>query len=377
MPKVSVVIPCHNCERTIDATLASVLAQSLADFEVVCVDNSSSDGTPRLLEEAAKKDGRVRVIFESALGEGPAREAGRRAATGEWLYFLDSDDLMDPELLSHAVSRGESTGADLVVFRTSYLDDVTGEVRPCDECFRTDWIHDWTREGVFEPTANPERLFNSFQNWVHNKLYRASFVDGHGLEFQPVHRMADILFTCRALAEAHSIALLDESLHLYRCNNLGSALHTPDAYPLDFFEAFVELKHSLQKKGLFDLYRNSYIDWAEEAVAMNLYRSNSFAGFKVIVQRMKDGGLDELFIGERPQALVDNAIRHECCMAIRDLSLEEIGFHYFYLERRHMRDLETQLSWSRGEIRGLKSLRSYRLHEKLLALKLRLCRPSV
>ena len=377
MPQVSVVIPCHNCERTIEATLASALAQSLTDLEVVCVDNSSSDGTPRLLEEAAKKDGRVRVISEPTLGEGPARETGRRAATGEWLYFLDSDDLMGHELLSHTVSRGEDTGADLVVFRTSYLDDVTGEVRPCDECFRTDWIHDWAREGVFEPAANPERLFNSFQNWVHNKLFRASFVEAHGLEFQPVHRMADILFTCRALAEAGTIALLDESLHLYRCNNLGSALHTTDSYPLDFFVAFRELKRSLQNKGLFDLYRNSYIDWAEEAVAMNLYRANSFAGFKAIARRMKDGGLDELCIGERPQELVDNDIRHECCMAIRDLSLEEIGFHYFYLERRHMRDLETQLSWARKEIQGLKGLRSYKLHEKLVSLRSRLHRPSV
>jgi hypothetical protein len=69
------------------------------------------------------------------------------------------------------------------------------------------YLRDWLPQDmdVFDPHEWPKRILNSFQNWVHNKLFRASFVHEHNLAFQPVHRTADLLFTCRALTEAHRI----------------------------------------------------------------------------------------------------------------------------------------------------------------------------
>lgn len=345
--KASIVIPCYNAEKHVRETIASARAQTIRDIEIICVDDGSTDETLLVLKQLAQEDDRIKVIEHPNGGEGPCRETGRIAATGEWLYFLDADDLMLPNLLSHAIMRGEATEADVVVFRTSELDSQTGETRRFPGCFDTSWLNLGPEERWFAPREHPERIFNSFQNWVHNKLYRASFVEEHRLAFQSLHRNADILFTCRALAEASRIALLDEELHLYRVNNPQSALFTADAWPLDFYVAFLALRSSLELHKTWELYRASFVNWAEEAVAMSLWRARSYESFLSIASTMRIEGLHRLGIDELAGENAYSELRHEQCAAIACMDSAELAFYYFALERRHMQDLETELSYLR------------------------------
>lgn len=97
----SVIIPVFNSMRHIRQTLESVLDQQNADFEVILVDDGSTDESLSLLMEYAAKDGRVKVLHQQNMGPGLARKAGFEAATGELLYFVDSDDLLaDSQVLS-------------------------------------------------------------------------------------------------------------------------------------------------------------------------------------------------------------------------------------------------------------------------------------
>ena len=359
-PIVSVVIPCHNAEKHLVETLNSVIRQSFEQIEVLCVDNGSTDNTLNILNEYADKDSRFRVLIEASIGEGFARDRGRAEAHGEWLYFLDADDLMDKNLLKEAVNKGTASNSDIVVFKTRYLDDQSGEIRPCPECFDIDWINTWESPMVFSPYDNPSRLFNSFQNWVHNKLFKASFIKSKGLSFQHIHRMADIVFTCEALAFANKVALLNQELHTYRVNNPQSALCTGDSFPLDFYEAFLKLKEDLLKAGLFDLYSTSFRNWAEEAVAMNLYRTRSFEGFRAIFEAMSSNGIETLEIDKLKGDEVFNQIRHECCLSIMNGDIAQTAFLYFFLEKRRLGEVETELSRVRDST-------SYKLGRKIIA----------
>ena len=341
MPKASVIIPCYNAERFVEATIASVLAQTMPDFELICVDNNSTDGTFSLLTRLAEEEPRIRVIQEPEAGEGPARDAGRAAACGEWLYFLDADDIMEPELLAHAIARGEETAADLVIFRTNELDDQTGEFRPAWWAFRHEWIGD---DMVFSPADHPERILNSFQNWVHNKLFRASFLRERGITVQRIHRTADLLFTCRALTEATRIALLDEYLHQYRVNNPASALFSSDSWSLDFYEAFLALRASLEERGTWELYHDSFVNWAGEGVAMNLARINSYEGFCEIVETMKAGGLEKLDLIDWPREKAYDVDRWERIQSIKRDDLPKIAFTYLAYERAYSRNADTWIS---------------------------------
>jgi len=97
MPRVSIVIPTYNRERLIGATLDSVMAQTFQDFEVVVVDDGSTDGTAELVRAYGA---RVRYLYQPNQGQGAARNTGLRAARGELVAFLDSDDLWEPNKLA-------------------------------------------------------------------------------------------------------------------------------------------------------------------------------------------------------------------------------------------------------------------------------------
>ncbi len=365
-PKASIVIPCYNAEKYLAATLDSALAQTMGDFEVVCVNNNSTDATPQILANYAARDPRIKVLDQADPGEGPAREAGRAAAQGEWLYFLDADDLMLPDLLQKAIARGQNTGADLVVFKTFTYSDGIGETIPIQWSFQTDWLP--SDDIAFDPHQHPQRILNSFQNWVHNKLFRRSFVDAHGLTFQHVHRTADLLFTCTALTEATRIALLPEPLHKYRILNANSAMATSDSFPLDFYDAFVALRERLETDGTWDLYHDSFVNWAILSVISNVETARSLAGFKTIVGKIRQEGGTRLDITSFPAVKCDDEWRYQRMRDILELPMEDLLWtHYADLKIRHdaterhasdrrqyVAELEGQLRGKDAEIAGLR-----------------------
>ena len=334
MPKASIIIPCYNAEKYLPDTLMSARNQTERDIEIICVDNNSTDATRDILEQAAAEDSRIQVLEEKTAGEGPARQKGFVAATGKWLYFLDADDLMEPQLLEHAIARGENTDADLVIFRTLTLNDVTGEVLPIGCSYMREWLPE--EIDVFDPHEWPKRILNSFQNWVHNKLFRASYVHERNLSFQPLHRTADLLFTCRALTEARRIALLDEYLHRFRINNANSAMATSDRYPLDFYEALIALRDTLKEQGTWELYHDSYISWAAISVIANLEVARSLEGFATIANKMKKGGLQELDLADADISSLESPWHQQRIRDILHLPLTELVFaHYADLKIRH------------------------------------------
>ncbi len=101
-PVISVVIPCHNSAGTIETTAASVLAQTFPDFELILVENGSTDRTYELCEGLAERDGRVRVHRLEAGSANGARNLGIEVAAGRLISFLDSDDIIKPTYLAHA-----------------------------------------------------------------------------------------------------------------------------------------------------------------------------------------------------------------------------------------------------------------------------------
>ena len=97
MPLTSVIIPVFNREQSLRAVLDSVLAQTCRDFELIVVDDGSTDGSLAIMKSYGE---RIRPISQRNAGAGAARNAGIRAAQGRWIAFLDSDDVWRPEKLA-------------------------------------------------------------------------------------------------------------------------------------------------------------------------------------------------------------------------------------------------------------------------------------
>lgn len=104
MPEISVIIPVYNAEKYLPAALDSVLAQSFTDFEVLCVNDGSTDSSPAILDAYAAKDSRIRVIHRKNGGGSASRNTGLDAAAGKYIAFMDNDDLYHPDCLKILLS---------------------------------------------------------------------------------------------------------------------------------------------------------------------------------------------------------------------------------------------------------------------------------
>ncbi len=115
MPQISFIIPCYNVEKYVADCLDSVLAQGVSDWEAICVNDGSKDGTLAILEAYAKRDARIKVISQENGGLSAARNAAIKVAQGTWLYYLDSDDVIAPWALEEYLKAAELyPAADLI-----------------------------------------------------------------------------------------------------------------------------------------------------------------------------------------------------------------------------------------------------------------------
>ncbi len=115
MIKVSVIVPVYNTEKYLSKCLDSLLAQTLADIEIICVNDCSTDASLQLLQEYAGKDNRIKIIdFEKNHGAAVARNTAIEKSQGEYLGFVDSDDFVDPDFYEKLYNKAKETDADIV-----------------------------------------------------------------------------------------------------------------------------------------------------------------------------------------------------------------------------------------------------------------------
>ncbi|MBM9508862.1 bifunctional glycosyltransferase/CDP-glycerol:glycerophosphate glycerophosphotransferase [Actinacidiphila acididurans] len=229
MPRFSVIVPVYKVQAYLRACLESVLTQTYGDFELIVVDDRSPDGSGEIADAVAAGDCRVTVLhLPENVGLGRARNAGMARATGDYLLFLDSDDLMTAGTLQAVAARLAETGdPDLLVFdyERTYWDG---------RAERNDFAAILTRagSGVFTLDDHPEMLRLIMVAW--NKAYRRDFVTKLPLAF-PSGWYEDTPWTYPALLAARSIAVLDRVCVHYRQRRRGSILRTTSRRHFDVF----------------------------------------------------------------------------------------------------------------------------------------------
>lgn len=239
MCKVSIIIPAYDETPYLGETLAAVERQVWPDREVIVA-------RPPANERNA----------------GAARNAGIAQATGDWIMFLDADDIPHPEWISKAVAAGENTGADVVVFRADKFDAVTGRRA---ELPNLRGLARWADGKVHRLDELAERRFTALGTAPWNKAVRAEFIRRHGLRFQSIIRSNDIAFTVELLAKAETFYAIDESLLDYRVNHAASLQSGNLKSPLLFLKALHEARRRL--KGACHA---AYWAYWRETVAYNL-----------------------------------------------------------------------------------------------------------
>ena len=204
MKTVSFVIPVFNPpEERFRALLDSVLAQEGVGVEVVAVNDGSTNNALEILREyEAANPGVLKVVDRKMAGEGPSRNEGFRHATGDYVWFVDADDLVRPGAAAYLVDAIEKTEADQILFGAvtcSPLDD-----KPFPQ--------NWT--GIFHPTtALAEVARHRIVAW--HRMSRRSFLDRVGVRFCDARTGEDGPETCRWALEARSLVEVDDPCYKY------------------------------------------------------------------------------------------------------------------------------------------------------------------
>lgn len=214
-PQVSVIIPVYNVAQYLRQCLDSVTGQTLRDIEIICVNDGSTDGSPAILEEYREKDGRITVISRENGGISAARNCGMEHARGKYVYFLDSDDYLDPEALETLVRCAEENDAEVVHFDT----------RPFYESQDLQKNHNYdgyfglkVPRGVYSGAAyvRAAREGDCYTVVAWLALWRRAYLLDSGLSFIEGIVHEDEPFTRLADLYAGRIAVLPEALHHYR-----------------------------------------------------------------------------------------------------------------------------------------------------------------
>ncbi|WP_181019858.1 bifunctional glycosyltransferase/CDP-glycerol:glycerophosphate glycerophosphotransferase [Nonomuraea typhae] len=201
-PKISIVVPFHNVEQWLRGCLDTLARQTLTDFEVVMVDDGSTDLSAVVAKDVAALDSRFRLIQQENQGLGPARDAGARLARGEYLAFADGADLLPPQAYDLLVGSLESTGSDLV----------SGDVRTFGvEGLRRSWLPAglFTSNRTRTHVGKDHRLLWDRSLW--NKVFRRAT-----WEVAPPGPGGEIPLTMRAHVRAQGVDVVREVVYYRR-----------------------------------------------------------------------------------------------------------------------------------------------------------------
>ena len=206
---VSVIIPVYNVEKYLHTCLDSVFGQTFSDWEAVCVNDGSTDGSAVILKEYAAKDDRFRVVEQPNAGLSAARNTGLMHAAGDYILFLDSDDWLETDALE--TLSGILDGEDLVCFSGRRYLEFESRFLPSDELDERTYPSgmDYYNENALQRRDFPFVC-------VVLRLYKRSFLKENGLRFKEGIFHEDNLFTPLACYFARRVRVLNRSLYVYR-----------------------------------------------------------------------------------------------------------------------------------------------------------------
>lgn len=241
---ISIIIPVYNAANYLIETVESVLNQDYQDMEIILVNDGSTDHSLSLCKEMQLKDTRIKVIDQKNAGVSVARNNGMKASKGEYLLFIDADDLLEKDMVSTLYNKAVETGADIVSCGAALVKD--GVV--IREEFGTNKLYTYNNEEALKFFLTGNRV--NIGVWT--KLFKRSAIEG--IEYRKNIRInEDKLFIFEALMKANKYVVYDVSKYKY-IQRESSATRTFDARwfdTIDVADQMVEMIRNEKEDLLF------------------------------------------------------------------------------------------------------------------------------
>ena len=245
---ITVIIPVYNSATFLDKCISSVLSQSYNDFELLLINDGSTDNSGEICDHYAQKDSRVKVIHKDNEGVSSARNIGLDQAKGEWITFVDSDDWVHEDFLKKRYELAIAEDADVAY---------------CD----VELVYNDHNEYCSAPEIDPDEEIQ-VNGWVRSKatysptlLIKKELLDKYCLRFLSGVRLCeDLNLILKIVMHAKKMVHVKEALYFYNKQNNASTMHNPHLYWGDLQLAFSDLIDTFKANGVYDRYKEG-ISW--------------------------------------------------------------------------------------------------------------------
>ena len=231
--KVSVIVPVFNTSKYLARCLDSILSQTQKDFELIAINDGSSDNSADILSQYASRDSRIIIVTQRNKGLSAARNSGLKIARGEWIMFVDSDDFIPCDAIEKFLLAADESKESVVISKEYALDDA-----PAARSEKVQWKR-------CAPALKELIKLRKAQSSAWNKFYSAAllknrrFIEGIYFEDWP--------FNLELFGNIESFALLDEAMYVY-CRNRDSSSILRSAFTLKKVSSYLEgIRRSLEK----------------------------------------------------------------------------------------------------------------------------------
>ena len=268
---ISVVIPVYNVENYLHVCINSVLKQTYQDFEIICIEDGSTDSSLEILEYFSNKDSRIQIIRnDSNKGPGYSRNRGLDVAKGKYISFLDGDDWISPDAFEILVKKIEQYNLDLLFFKNIVYYEEPREFG-FEEYYDMEFMNKFVNQVFNHWDLNKTELFSiSSPPW--NKFYLKSFLDENNIRFPNENLIyEDNPFFYKAITSAKRVSIIDNYLHNRR-RRYGSITMFNDGSLFDYINIMYKIFDVFfENKDLYEYYKIEILNFIFSSVFMGKY----------------------------------------------------------------------------------------------------------
>ena len=242
---ISVIMPCYNTEQYVEETLKSVLNQSFKDYEIICLNDGSTDGTLEILKRYQQSYPNIRVISSENHGSAYQRNTGVQCAQGKYIYYMDSDDLLKENCLETLYQYAEADNLDVVYFEA----DSFYETKEIEEAF-PQFLTLYHRHKEYDGIYDGRNLYIQMENAGDIKMSvglqftRRQFLQDNNIKFDTERYFEDNLYTVKVTLKAGKARCVRDNLYLRRVR-ANSIMTTSENKTR--FESYLEVVRGLMQ----------------------------------------------------------------------------------------------------------------------------------
>lgn len=224
MPKVTIIIPVYNVERYLEQCLDSAINQTLKDIEIICVNDGSTDNSLRILESFQKKDSRVKIINKNNAGYGNTMNVGLDNATGKYIVFLESDDMILPDMCLDLYDLCELNKLEMVKCDFYEFKMVDGVIYK--KYMNLSYHDNYNR--IMDSSSEYTSFFAAVYTWT--GMYKTEFLNENNIRHNETSGASyqDIGFWFQTLMRCKKAYFLNQAFYMYRQDNPDSSIHSKE-----------------------------------------------------------------------------------------------------------------------------------------------------